>query len=100
MPRNKNSPVRLNIYIHNSGIRRQIKAVAARKDISISEYCVQAIANQLRKEQEIPHEEGASSLKNAVEKAHRFHKETFEGRVFTVSSADLIRETREDRDIS
>lgn len=100
MPRNKNSPVRLNIYIHNPGIRRQIKAVAARKDISISEYCVQAITNQLRKEQEIPHEEGASALKNAVGKARRFHKKTFEGKVFTVSSADLIREAREDRDIS
>ena len=100
MPRNKNSPVRLNIYIHNPGIRRQIKAVAARKDISISEYCVQAITNQLRKEQEIPHEEGASALKNAVGKARRFHKKTFEGKVFTVSSTDLIRKAREDRDIS
>lgn len=97
MPKSKNTPVRLNIYIHDPGIRQQIKAIAARKDVSISEYCLQAITNQLVKEQKVPLEGGASSLKNAVENAHRFHKKTFEGKIFTVSSADLIQEDRENR---
>lgn len=97
MPKNKSSPVRLNIYIHDPNIRRHIKSVAARKDISVSEYCLQAITNQLKKEQGVSLEEGSSSLENAVAMAYKFHKRTFGRKAFTVSSADLIREAREDR---
>jgi hypothetical protein len=97
MPKNKNSPVRLNIYIHDPGMRRQIKAMAAQKDVSVSEFCVQAITNHLLKEKESAGEEIRSPLKLAVKKAYQFQKKTFGGRAFAVSSADLIRESREDR---
>jgi len=97
MPKKKTSPVRLNIYVHDPGIRRQIKAVAAQKDISVSEYCLRAITEHLSKEQVMTREEGGSRLKTAAEKACRFQTETFRGRSFAVSSADLIREAREDR---
>jgi hypothetical protein len=70
--------------------------VAARKDISVSEYCLRAITNQLSKERKTDREE-ISHLKTAVEKAHRFQSKTFGGKVFSVSSADLIRESRENR---
>jgi len=96
MSMEKNSPVRLNIYVHDPGIRRQIKAVAAQKDISVSEYCLRAITNQLVREKEIDREE-ASHLKTAIEKAHKFQNKTFGGKVFSVISADLIRESRENR---
>jgi hypothetical protein len=91
----KSSPIRLNIYVHDPNIRRQIKEMTARKDISISEYCLRAIKSQLIKEQKAAHEEG-NVLKKAVKKAQRF-QETFGGKTFAISSADLIRETREDR---
>ena len=100
MLRNKNSPVRLNIYIHDPGIRRQIKAVAARKDVSVSEYCLQAIANQLVKEQEMSLEREVNPLKTAVKKAQKFRDKIFGGKVFAVSSADLIRAARKGRNIS
>ena len=48
--------------------------------------------------EKLPKEE-SNFLKAAVEKAHRFQAETFGGRVFSISSANLIREAREDRNI-
>jgi hypothetical protein len=69
--------------------------MAAREDISISDYCLRAIKTQILHEQKVGHEEG-NLLKKAVKKAQRF-QETFGGRTFAISSADLIRETREDR---
>jgi len=93
----KSSPVRLNIYVHDPKIRRQIKGMTAKKDISISEYCLRAIKNQLIKEQKAAREE-ENVLKKAVKKARRF-QETFNGKTFAISSADLIRETRENRNV-
>ena len=92
----QNRSVRLNIYVHNPGLRRQIKAVAAKKDISVSEYCLRAITNQMVKEREIGREE-VSPLKTAIEKAYKFQTKIFGGKVFSVSSSELIRELRENR---
>ena len=92
----QNRSVRLNIYVHDASIRRQVKAVAAQKDVSVSEYCLRAITNQLIKEEKIAREE-IGHLKTAVEKAQKFQTKTFGGKVFSVSSADLIRESRENR---
>ena len=98
MPKKMNNSIRLNIYVHDPGIRRQVKAAAARKDISVSEYCLRAITDQLVKEGEIFHKKGPSLLRTAAEKARAFHSKTFGKRVFVVSSAELIREARESRD--
>ena len=46
-----NRIVRLNIYVHDPLIRRRIKTAAAQKDISVSEYCLQAITDQLAEKQ-------------------------------------------------
>jgi len=97
MAKAKNTSVRINIYVHDPDIRRQIKTVAAQKDLTVSEYCLQAIAGQLAKEQELAGEEGVGMLKKAVEKARKFHTKRFGKRVFSVNSADLIREAREER---
>lgn len=97
MPRIKNNLVRLNIYVHDPLIRRQVKAAAAKEDISVSEYCLKAIIQQLAKE-DLPREEGSSFLKVAAEKARAFHAKTFGKSILRVNSADLIREARESRD--
>jgi len=99
MPKKNITPLRLNIYINDPTIRRQVKTTAAKQDISVSEYCLRAITLQLIKDGEKPRKGGPNSLKAAIEKAHRFHAETFGGQVFSISSSDLIREAREDRDI-
>ena len=95
MAKKKSRPVRLNIYVHDPDLRRQIKEMTARKDGSISDYCLRAIKTQLLQDQKADHEE-ENSLKKAVKKARLF-QETFGGRTFAIRSADLIRETREDR---
>jgi len=99
MSKKKSTPLRLNIYINDSTIRRQVKTAAAKQDITVSEYCLRAITLQLIKDGEKPHKGGPNSLKAAIEKAHRFQTETFGGQVFSISSADLIRVAREDRDL-
>jgi hypothetical protein len=97
MTKTKSPSVRINIYVHDPGIRRQIKAVAAQKDLSVSEYCLQAIEGELAKEQQSFVEAGTRTLKRAVEKARKFHTKHFGKRVFSVNSAELIREAREER---
>lgn len=88
------SSKRLNIYINDPNIRRQIKALAAQKDISMSEYCLRAISKQLIEELG---EKRSNPLKSAIKKAKTFQKKIFKGKVFAISSADLIRESRESR---
>jgi hypothetical protein len=91
--------VRINIYVPDSAIRRQIKTAAARRDLSVSEYCLRSITMQLSREgervpRETPRLKAASS---PVMRARRFQASAFGGRVFSVSSAELIREDRSRR---
>jgi len=95
-----NSTGRLNIYVHDPLIRRRIKIAAAQKDISVSEYCLQAITDQLAREAEMDLKRNDLSLERALEKAKRFQAKTFGGRSFRVSSGDLIREARKERNAS
>jgi hypothetical protein len=95
-----NNTVRLNIYVHNPLIRRRIKTAAAQRDISVSEYCLQAITDQLVREAEIDLKRNDISLEGALERAKRFQAKTFGGRVFKVSSGDLIQEARNERNSS
>jgi len=94
----KTTVVRLNIYLPDPAIRRQVKAAAAKHDLSVSEYCLRAITSQLiRDGQRPPHRKGRQTLQTAIDTARRFQVETFGGRVFAISSAELIREAREGR---
>ncbi len=86
---------RLNIYVPDPATRRQVKAAAAKRDLSVSDYCLKAITAQLVRDEELP--PGGNHLhpvRGAVDRARRFQKETFGNRVFATSSATLIRETR------
>ena len=89
---------RLNIYLPDPEIRRQVKAAAARLDLSVSEYCVRAITSQLvQSEEESPPGKRSSLMESTLVQARRFQAETFRGRIFAVSSAELIRESRKER---
>lgn len=94
----KKTPVpRVNIYLPDPIIRRQIKTAAAKQDMSVSEYCLRAITTQLVRDRErSPVRWRRHQRETAVDAARRFQAEVFEGRVFTVSSAELIRDARED----
>jgi hypothetical protein len=94
----KAGAVRLNIYLPDPEMRRQVKAAAARLDLSVSEYCVRAITSQLvQGEKPSPHGKRSSLMETTLEQARRFQAETFRGRIFAVSSAELIRESRKER---
>ena len=95
----KKAPLtRLNIYLPDQAIRRQVKTAAAKHDVSVSEYCVQAIAAQLAQDRELPSkQEDVPSLAAAVRRARQFQQRVFHGRRFTGSSADLIRQARTKR---
>lgn len=88
---------RLNIYLDDPRLRRRVKIAAARQDLSVSEYCLRAIKAQLAHEG-IEEEKRKTSVSSPVERARQFQRETFKGRVFTISSADLIRQARAERD--
>ena len=92
MAKIKTNSVWINIYAHDPAIRRQIKTRAAQKDLSISEYCLQAISNQLARDRDSSGEEGKGIVGAAVEKARRFHTRNFGKRVFSLNSAVLIKE--------
>jgi hypothetical protein len=94
----ENPMMRLNIYVSEPSIRRRVKAAAARQDISMSEYCLRAIVTQLESEpaeQLSPEHTGSPALREAVERARGFRARVFDGRRFSINSADLISESRE-----
>ena len=87
---------RINIYVPDPAVRRQVKTAAAQRDLSISDYCLQAITAQLARDGERgAADRGATAAaRTAVARARRFQAQTFKGRQFRVSSASLIRESR------
>jgi hypothetical protein len=93
----KSSVARLNIYLPDP-TRRQVKAIAAKQYISVSEYCLREITRQLIQDGErAPRGEGPEAFESAVARTRRFQAETFGGRMFKLSPANLIREAREGR---
>jgi hypothetical protein len=91
---------RINIYVPDPAVRRLVKAAAAKRDLSVSDYCLQAITAQLVRDGEKGAvEAGATTARTAVARARRFQAQTFKGRQFQVSSASLIREGRPTRSV-
>jgi hypothetical protein len=89
---------RLNIYLPSPAFRSQVKTAAAKRDISISEYCLRAITSQLIQDGEHPPRRLARhALSAAVDAARRFQTKTFGDRVFAMDSSELIREARKAR---
>lgn len=88
---------RLNIYIDDPLIRKQVKAAAVRNDVTVSSYCFQAILTKLAQEGENFREDDGKPLSKAVAKARRFQKRAFAGKSFSISSATLIAQARRER---
>ena len=89
--------IRLNIYVGDPVIRKQVKTASARHDISVSEYCLQAIVEKLAQDHGALPEDNGYRLAAAIEKAKQFQKKTFAGRTFSVSSTTLIAQARKER---
>ncbi len=86
---------RINIYLEDPEIRRQVKTAAAKKDMSVSRYCMQAIMERIDGEESGPGKQRA--LTKVVQNARRFQSRHFGSKIFSVSSADLIRDARKRR---
>jgi len=93
----KTSPGRLNIYVHDATVRRQVKAAAAKRDLTVTEYCLRAILHQLVQDGERLSRESPATLEAAIRRARQFQAKTFKGHVFSVNSAELIAEARAER---
>ena len=88
---------RVNIYLDNPDIRRKVKTAAAKRDLSISQYCLRAIREKLIEEGEDDAASGRPLLHRTISKARRFQAKAFRGRMFKVSSVSLIGEARKER---
>jgi hypothetical protein len=90
---------RLNIYVSRQ-LWRQVKLAAAARDLSVSEFCASAIEAGLA---EVgagsgkPAEAHSGPRETAVDEARRFKAAHFGKSVFSVSTAELLRASREER---
>jgi hypothetical protein len=78
---------RLNIHLPDAAIWPAVRTAAAKRNLTVFEYCLRAIAAQLVRD-------GKRAGGRAISAARRFQAQTLRGYTFTVISADLIRETR------
>jgi len=91
------SKVRLNIYVTDPAIRKQVEAAATQHDTTVSDYCLQAILAKLREESESALKGHGPSLAVAVQRARRFQTKAFPGQIFSTTSAKLIAQARRER---
>lgn len=94
MPRHGAGPGRLNIYVSRE-LWRQVKQAAARLDLSVSEYCAQAIETRLGLEEGEDMRVEKDRRGAAVLAARRFRAAHFGESTFRVSTAELLRAARE-----
>ncbi len=78
------------------GVHERLQAAAARKGVSVGEYCRAAIYDALSKDEA---EETAEPQKPHfdIESLIALRKQTFGDRVLPTDSAEMIREAREER---
>ena len=78
-------------------VHERLQAAAARKGVSVGEYCRAAIYDALSKDEA---EETAEPQKPHfdIESLIALRKQTFGDRVLPTDSAEMIREAREERD--
>lgn len=92
MGKTNGSSGRLNIYVSREFWRR-VKQAAAVRDLSVSEYCAEAIEARLEAEDS----PAASTVRtDAVAAARRFREAHFGRTTFAVSTAELLRAAREE----
>jgi hypothetical protein len=79
---------RLGLYLENEDVKKQIKIAAARRGLSTTAYCVQAIEERLRKDGGLNREAGKKTMLTHMD---RFRKEV--GALGT-TAAELVKEGR------
>jgi hypothetical protein len=91
----KNEKGRINIYVPRQ-LWRRVKLAAAARDLSVSEFCARAIEASL---EEADRMQPSDSLDgDAVLAARRFREAHFGRSVLRVSTAELLRQARENAD--
>lgn len=78
---------RIGLYLENEEIKRQIKMVAAKRGISTTAYCAQAIEDRLKRDGEVS---GINEKKAFLSRIEKLKKEI--GTVET--AAELVKEGR------
>ena len=75
-------------------VQRRLKATAARKGVTMGQYCRAAIGDALVKDDP----NGELRARMTIEDVIAWQKRTYGDKVLPGSSVDLIREAREERD--
>jgi hypothetical protein len=83
---------RLSIDITDLGIKRLVKVAAAKRDMAIKDYCLEAITRQLRRDGELPGDE--EQIRRAKALAERMDQRRVEIGAIGLSVTDLIKEGR------
>ncbi len=81
---------RLGLYLENDEMKRQIKIAAAKRGISITAYCTQAIEERLKKDGDM----GANIAKSKLEFLSRVDRLKKEIGPIKISVAELVKEGR------
>ena len=83
---------RLSIDISDASIKRHIKIAAAKKDMAIKDYCLEAIVAQLVRDGELPSQE--EELERAKALAERMDQRRAEIGPIGITVSELIKEGR------
>ena len=75
-------------------VQRRLKATAARKGVSMGQYCRAAIGDALVKDEPSSEQRPRMTIEDVI----AWRKRTFGDKVLPGSSVDFIREAREERD--
>ncbi len=59
---------RLGLYLEDENMKRQVKIAAARRGLSATAYCLQAIEERLRRDNEIGNDTGKAALLSRIDR--------------------------------
>ncbi|MBM3925129.1 MAG: hypothetical protein FJ320_03960 [SAR202 cluster bacterium] len=80
----------------DTSFQRRLKVMAALKGVSMREYCLAAISNELEKDEEFRTKPRGLTLE-AIERMRKVRDEVFKGKALKNDSTEIIRQAREER---
>ncbi len=81
----------------NLELQRRIRVAAAHEGESVSEFCLRAIEERLKSRDIAAPASDLERVRQAIETARELRRRVFGGRLLETSSAELIRQAREER---
>jgi hypothetical protein len=78
-------------------LRRRIRVAAAQRDLSVRDYIEGILEEAVPREVSEPQRARRPVTRETIERLMRTHEEVMHGRRFTVDSAELLNEVREER---